>query len=363
MMKKFLVGLILLALLAGASLYLGRMFLDRWSQKPSLVESETLIEFPRGTSLTQLSEELEARGLVSHAELFLVWARLFSSYNRFQAGNYLFLGEVAPKEIAAKIISGDVYRPIVMEYTIPEGFTFKQIAARLIAKGIGDPLEFEKLGSDPEFLSSLRVPSSSLEGYLYPATYHFFEIPTAKEALSKAVEVFWQRLPADYPARVEEKGISLADAVKIASLIELETSFDDERSLVSEVIWRRLNAGAALAIDASIIYGIEDYAGNLTSKHLRDRKNTYNTRVHRGLPPTPIGSPSVASLEAVLTPTEQGWYYYVLDLETGRHTFSKTLKEHNRHVKKLVRETRRRRIQSRKEAVKQRRAESVTTEG
>lgn len=363
MFKKTLLGLILLVVLAGALAVLGRIFLQRWSETPLALEAEVLVEFPRGTSLTRLSEELQSKGLVTRAEFFLAWARLFSSYKRFQAGNYLFEGEVTPKQIANKIIAGEVYRPIVMEYTIPEGFTFKQVAARLVAKGVGDIAEFEKLNSDKRFLSSLNIPSSSLEGYLYPATYHFFEIPSAEEALREAVNVFWQRLPEGYASEVEAKGITLADAVTFASLIELETSFDDERSLVSEVIWRRLNAGAALAIDASIIYGIPDYAGNLTSKHLRDRRNIYNSRVHRGLPPTPIGSPSVASLKAVLTPSNQGWYYYVLDLETGRHTFSKTLKEHNRHVKKLVRETRRRRIQQRKDEAKQRRAESLAGGG
>ncbi len=358
MLNKLLLGVLILTLTLAAAGYFAQDALIRWSEQPRNIAAETIIEFPRGTGLAELGEILENNELISRAELFQLWARFFSKYNRFQAGNYLFQGEFSPRDIAEKIIAGDVYLPIVLEYTIPEGFTFRQVSARLLAKGVGTEEEFGRLKTDPDFLKSHNIPSSSIEGFLYPATYQFTELPTAEQALGKAVEIFWKRLPENYVERVAEKDISLSDAVNIASLIELETAFDNERDLVSEVIWRRYTAGAALAIDASIIYGIEDYAGNITRKHLRDRSNKYNTRVHRGLPPTPIGSPSVASLEAVLTPSNEGWYYYVLDLETGRHQFSKTLKEHNKYVRKLVKETRQRRIQRRKQEADKRRAAS-----
>ena len=190
----------------------------------------------------------------------------------------------------------------------------------------------------------MNVPSSSLEGYLYPATYRFSKIPTAQQAFEEAVSTFWKRLPESYAEQVATRGLTLNEAVTFASLIEMETPHDDERQYVSEVIWNRLKRNIALAIDASIIYGIEDFNGNLSRSHLEDKSNKYNTRVHRGLPPSPICSPSAASLKAVLEPSDEGYYYYVLDLESGsRHRFSKTLKEHNRYVKKLVADTRKRR--------------------
>ena len=133
-----------------------------------------------------------------------------------------------------------------------------------------------------------------------------------------------------------QKGLALHQAVTFASLIEAETLHDDERSKVSEVIWRRLKDNAPLGIDAALIYGIPDYAGDLKTAHLNDAKNRYNTRIHRGLPPSPIGNPSAKSMAAVLTPSDQGYYYYVLIPGSDRHHFSRTLKEHNEHVRNLV---------------------------
>jgi len=155
------------------------------------------------------------------------------------------------------------------------------------------------------------------------------------------VKNFWQHLPKNYEAQVHAMGLSLDQAVTFASLIERETRHDDEKPLISEVIWRRLKDKTPLAIDAAVIYGVANYKGNLTWANLADAKNPYNTRIHVGLPPTPIGSPDLKALEAVLTPSNFGYYYYVLIPGEGRHHFSRTLQEHNEHVKKLVESTKR----------------------
>ena len=152
------------------------------------------------------------------------------------------------------------------------------------------------------------------------------------------VETFWNRLPEDYVAQLESLGLSLHEAVIFASLIEKETAIEDEKPKVAEVIWNRLKRKDALGIDAAVIYGIKDYDGQIRWSHLRDRKNPYNLRIHRGLPPGPIGAVSVSSLQAILEPTSEGYYFYVLKVNSGgRHHFSKTLKEHNLYVQKLVR--------------------------
>ena len=324
--------------------------LQTWSGASIELKEPEIVEFPRGTSLKVLSGTLAQQKLVSHPQLFELWVKYFSDYSRFQAGRYRFESEVSPRQIAELLMSGETYNPVVLEFTIPEGFTLRAIVDRLVGLGVGTREEFDTLLADERFRKELGVNASSLEGYLYPATYSFIEFPTPNDAISKPVETFWKRLPDNYQQQVEKMGITLQDAVTIASLIELETPHPEEMANVSEVIWRRLKANMALAIDAALIYGIEDYRGNISREHLKDSKNPYNTRIHPGLPPTPIGSPSRAALEAVLEPSDEGYYYYVLDLSRGsRHRFSKTLKEHNTYVRELVREQRRRRQEARKQ--------------
>ncbi|RME58186.1 MAG: endolytic transglycosylase MltG [Candidatus Dadabacteria bacterium] len=151
------------------------------------------------------------------------------------------------------------------------------------------------------------------------------------------VHTFWKKIPKDYKERAEKVGLTLHKAVIVASLIELETPLNDEKPLVAEVILNRLRKGVPLAIDASIIYGLgDDFKGDLKWRHLRDKRNPYNTRVYKGLPPGPICSPSLSSLLAAVSPSNKGYLYYVLDPEKGRHHFSKTLKEHNKYVRKLL---------------------------
>lgn len=306
-----------------------------WSKKRHVVPARVVYDFQKGTKLDDLSAALRENDVVSSELLFKYWVRFFAQYGRFQAGKYLFEGQIAPREIITNFVNGSVYNPIVYELTIPEGDTYKAVTTKLVAAGISTPEEMKALSINAEFLKSLKVPA--LEGYLYPATYSFSEMPDAKKVISIAVNEFWKRLPQDYEQRIAALGLTLDQAVVFASLIELETPNLDEKPLVSEVIWRRLRDKAALGIDATLIYGIPDYNGNLTRKHLDDASNPYNTRIHPGLPPTAIGSPDLSSLLAVLNPSNEGYYFYVVDPNLGnRHHFSKTISEHNTYVRALI---------------------------
>jgi len=336
--KALLFTILLAVAVAGGGYYR----LVHWAHAPHVVDHEIIFDFKQGTTLTTLSQELARAGVVSSASLFHSWVRLVEGdYQRFQAGHYRFDGAITPQQVEEMMLKGDIYAPIVAQITIPEGFTMRQTLERLAANGIGTLGDLRALARNKAFLAELRIPSTTLEGYIYPATYIFHSLPTPHQALSEMVKSFWQHLPRNYETQVHAMGLSLSDAVTFASLIELETRHDDEKPLISEVIWRRLKDRTPLAIDAAVIYGVADYKGNLTWANLADTKNPYNTRVHIGLPPTPIGSPDLKALEAVLTPSNFGYYYYVLIPGEGRHHFSRTLQEHNEHVKKLVESTKR----------------------
>lgn len=334
-MGKFIRILFLLGFLGAGALLGGGYYLKNWGSIPQTVPDEgVVVHFNPGTSLSQLAKQLAAQKVIDHRIFFVLLVRTDGRYAHFQAGDYQFKGMVTPLDVMEKILKGETYNPIVMQFTIPEGFNINQIADRLNALGLGSITEIQNLFHDRTLMKTLKIEAPSLEGFLYPATYSFRKKPTLEEVIKKMVETFWQHLPKGYLDELKKMGLTLQQAVTFASLIEMETQLDEERSKVSEVIWRRLKDGAPIAIDAALIYGIKDYKGDITWAHLKDASNPYNTRIHKGLPPGPIGAPSASSLLAVLNPSKEGYYYYVLSqYGSNQHAFSKSLSEHNHRVK------------------------------
>ncbi|HMO18790.1 MAG TPA: endolytic transglycosylase MltG [Oligoflexia bacterium] len=337
--------------IVGAS---GAMLLYYWGQQPygesfgetgSSDDKSAKLTFPSpviyvlhpGRPLKDLSADLADLKCISSPFFFQLWVKAFSDFRKFKAGSYRFSLPIQPQKLVEQFITGETYNEPVLEVTIPEGFTLRQVIRRFVEKGVGSEAEFLRLSTSPSFLKSLGISASSIEGFLYPATYPFYQMPDEAAVFSEMVRVFWKRLPAGYEVMVARHGINLNQAIILASLIEAETPHDDERESVSEVLWGRLDRGMTLGIDASVIYGIDDYDGNLKRKHLEDRSNPYNLRVYQGLPPTPITSPGISSLLAVINPTRDGHLFYVIDPEKGnRHTFTNSLEAHNKEVKKLV---------------------------
>ncbi|SMF54935.1 endolytic transglycosylase MltG [Pseudobacteriovorax antillogorgiicola] len=336
MLKRLLGYLIVIVGLIGVGSGFYYFKMKSWGERQVFVEKASVIHFPAGTKLDALAGALEASGVIDDALNFKVWVKMFGHYHRYQAGRYRFSGQISPVYIDQKMSLGKTYTPITLQFVIPEGFTLKQVVNRLVANSVGEYQELWTLAHDQAFLKELKIKNQNLEGFLYPATYSFTSRPTAKDVFRKMVATFWENLPPNYLERIKNKKLSLKQAVTFASLIEMETTHEDEKTMISEVIWNRLKKGEPLGIDAALIYGIKDYQGDIKWKHLKDAKNPYNTRIHKGLPPGPIGAVSGSTLEAVLNPTDEGYYYYVLKAGTTRHYFTKTLKEHNKYVKLLL---------------------------
>lgn len=300
-------------------------------QKPTDVQLAT------GQSLASFAKDLKDKQVITSEEFFSFLVKIMGAFPKAKAGRYRFEETVSPLDIIERIVEGKVFHELMLELTVPEGQTAAFIVQKLKEKGMDDK-QLLALFFDKNFIKSLGVEGSSLEGFIYPATYQFYDnFPSPEEFWIRTVQEFFKKIPKDFEVKVKEKGLTLKEAVIFASLIEKETANDEERNQISEVIWNRLQSKEPLGIDASIIYGIKDYKGDIKSSHLRDKNNLYNSRIYRGLPPTPIASPSLKSLLAVLTPTSFGFYYYVLKPgEEKAHHFSKTLKEHNIYVKALI---------------------------
>jgi UPF0755 protein len=299
---------------------------------------EKLVEISRGMGIKQISTLLKRQEIIKYPLLFSTWARLTGVDQRIKAGEYSLSASLPPVDILALLEKGEI---VLHKATIPEGSNIRQIAQILAAKGLVDEAEFIAAAHDQELIKRRNIPTDSLEGYLFPDTYHFQKGVSAKAVVRTMLEQFDRNVPAQWRRRIEEMGFTLHQMVTLASLIEKEVGVDDERALISAVYHNRLKANIRLQCDPTVIYAVPDFDGNLTRKHLK-LDSPYNTYRYRGLPPGPIANPGRASIEAAMNPADVDYVYFV-SRNDGTHQFSTTLKEHNRAVFKYQKRRRRRR--------------------
>ncbi len=291
---------------------------------------ETVTVFiPRGTPFVQVVDLLDRNDLLRSRLVFRAMAHIANAPRRVKAGEYEFAKSEPPAEILRKLIDGDFKkRPV----TVPEGFTVRKIAARLAAEGLAEEGDFLRLARDREALSRLNVPAASAEGFLFPDTYIFYRGLDAGAILERMAGRFREKVTPEMIAKAESQGLTLLQWVTLASIVEKETGLKSEMPIVAAVFRNRLRQNMPLQSDPTVIYGIENFDGNLTRRHL-ERQNPYNTYLNRGLPPGPICSPGMDALEAVLNPAPVRYLYFV-SRNDGSHHFSETLPEHSRAVRK-----------------------------
>jgi UPF0755 protein len=216
----------------------------------------------------------------------------------------------------------------VQELLVPEGLDRRQIAG--VAKEAGLKGDYEQAsktvkGFDPGKYGAESPPS--LEGFLFPDTYELPRKATVEDLISRQLEAFETNLKEVDLSYSESKNLNVYDVLKIASMIEREIQVPEERELAAAVIYNRLRAGDTLGIDATIRYEDQNYDEQLTESRLAE-DTPYNTRVNPGLPPTPIGNPGLASIEAAANPARSDAYYFVIKPGTcGEHVFVETEEE------------------------------------
>jgi UPF0755 protein len=221
-----------------------------------------------------------------------------------------------------------------VELVVPEGYRLTQIAAQ-VEEDLGIPAKrFLAEVQSGRYALPPYLPADvdSPEGFLFPKSYEFVEGDlTARVVARRMLEQFGREAASMPFGRAEDLGVTPYELVTIASMIEEEASVAKDRPLIAGVIYNRLDLGMALGIDATLLYDDPTPDGELSSSDL-ESNSPYNTRVHPGLPPTPIASPGAASLLAALRPAETDFLYYVLCSDDGSHRFARTLAEHNRNV-------------------------------
>ena len=288
--------------------------------------TETFVEVEPGSSTARIAGQLQTDGVVrSHYafDLLRLWKR-----GTLRAGEYRFDHPASAIEVYARIARGDVFTRTV---TIPEGSNLFDIGARIEQAGLGPRAEFLAAAAQQTALvADLDPHAASLEGYLFPDTYHLPRKSTPTQICTTMVRRF----------RREAAQIGLAanfhKVVTMASLVERESAIDTERPLVASVFENRLSAGMPLMTDPAVIYGLQldgRWRGTIYQSDLA-RDTPYNTYLHKGLPPGPIANPGARALRAAMEPARTDYLYFVAagaDPQ-GHSLFSHSLEEQNHNV-------------------------------
>ena len=288
--------------------------------------SDQVFIVKEGASLKEVAGDLEKTGLITDKTLFVLWTRLKGYGKDIRAGEYSLSPAMAPVQMIEILRKGLV---ILHPVTIPEGFTRDQIADALAAKGLADKRRFLELTQDKALLRQYGISAPNFEGYLFPDTYQFSRGTPALAILDTMVKRFKQ-VVAPLMEKSQGMGMKFEEVVILASIVEKETGRPEERPLIASVFLNRLRLGMRLESDPTVIYGIENFDGDLKKKDLAD-KTPYNTYVIHGLTPGPIANPGFESIKAVMDPARTDYLYFV-SKNDGSHHFSKTLAEHNRAV-------------------------------
>jgi UPF0755 protein len=292
--------------------------------------AEVFVNIPRGMRGQSIAQLLEEKGVLRSRYPFLLHLNQAGAERSLQAGEYRFASPATPRQIADRLIQGDVFaRPV----TIPEGLTARETIALIARDGWAEIRDLEPALKHTEWISDLDPEARNLEGYLFPETYNFPRTATGTQIVKATVERFrevFNRLKQSNPIR---EGWSIRDIVTAASIVEKEVGNSEERGLVASVIMNRLEKRIPLACDPTIVYALKltgKYDGNIRKADLA-MGSPYNTYRYPGLPPGPIANPGAESLKAVLAPPKTDYLYFV-SRNNGTHEFSTNLEDHSRAV-------------------------------
>lgn len=315
-----------IALLMGGAGYAGYRYYDAELHSPHRAGQPTLtVDIPAGTSVSGVADILAHRGVIGSALVFEIYVRTHGAAARLEAGHHQIPGGLNLVEVVSLI---EHSRGREVRVTIPEGYNSQQIAALLQQKGLfpaNQYLTATRAAYTYDFLAG-HPPGSGLEGYLFPDTYFFDPRATTKDVIEVQLRRFGEQVPAPLRAHAGDHQLRFDQALVMASIIEREARFDQDRALIAGVFYNRLAAGMKLEADATVLYAKGATSGEISDQDKRIN-SPYNTYLETGLPPGAICNPGLPSIQAALIPANSDFLFYLTDHDGHAH-FSRTLAEH-----------------------------------
>ncbi len=274
----------------------------------------------KGSSVSQIGNNLEKAGLIKNSIVFKFFVQLTNSQNKIQAGEFELSPNLSLSQIVDKLKKG----PTELWVTIPEGLRREEVALKF--KGA--------LNKDEVFLAEFLKLTSQKEGYLFPDTYLFPKSATPTQIINKINSTFEKKVKnATY------------EQIIVASMLERETFADSEKKIVAGILYKRIEKGWPLQVDATLQYAKDSLkfktvtADNKYWEPIfsadKEINSAFNTYKNLGLPPSPIANPGVVSIEAAISPEESDYWYYIHDND-GKIHFARTLEEHNTNIAKYL---------------------------
>ena len=285
--------------------------------------------------MSYVADQLKDKGIIKYKWLFKLFGSVYNADEKIDPGTYELKAIYDYKALVKKMTSGSAAM-VTKKITFPEGYTMRQIFKKLDAEGVCDYDELMDAAANSTFNYSFlegteKGDANRLEGFLFPDTYEFYEGMPAATAINKLLEVFHYKMTAEMLEWQEESGYTMREIVTIASMIEKEAANDTEQYTIASVIYNRLKKDWPLQIDSTTLYEYPDHEGAPTAEMLA-KDSPYNTRISKGLPPSPICSPGITSIRAALQPSSTNYMYYALNTATGQHEFFKTADAFNAFV-------------------------------
>ena len=321
MRLRGLLLLVLLLTLAGSAAWLVL------TPAPAVQAGPLVVEIPPHEGLRGIADRLAEAGVVRSRVALVGLAVARGSLRRLKAGEYEVPRDASTLDVLELLESGRVRQHLVLQ---PEGATLGELARALEAERLASATDILQAAADERLRHTLGVEGPTLEGYLFPDTYQFVRGMSPDEMLTRMVQRLRSKLTPELVARAKARGLGVHQLLTLASIVEREAIDPQERPTIAAVFWNRLRLDMPLQADPTVQYAVGKERHALTRADLAS-DSPYNTYTHRGLPPGPIASPGLASIEAVLDPAPVPYLYFV-KRDDRRHQFSTTAAEHNAAV-------------------------------